>query len=227
MFYVMNHYTRDPGFVVDQIEAQGYRAEVHTDYSDYYRKRDEFRYRGVVENYQSCLADSPHLEWRIIFHDDMVIPEGALDKMLYILQEAPKTGISFYNPNNNGYRAAVENGHHVLQSLGNYWLPAFAWPKEYVDDYLNWSFVFGQPYGKESEDSLVWTWAAESNKPMHAIIPSLTQHDGYNRSTHGNPPKSGKNWRYAENYIPEFDPAAIDWEYHFANPYKDKMIRKA
>jgi hypothetical protein len=54
------------------------------------------------------------------------------------------------------------------------------------------------------------------NEPFYAILPSLIQHEGYDRSVFGNPSSCAGNKRNSFCYE-EYDVTKIDWEKEFKN----------
>ena len=217
---IMNHHSRDASPIIDKIQKQGRSPIVFTDPTSYGKdKKNKLRYLGLANNYLNILEAPTEAKWKIIMHDDISVPEGLMDKIDYILERAPSGIISFYNPNNKAYQEAYANGNHVLATYKNTWLQVHAIPTQTGFEIAKWIREKCYPLGLRSEDGMIWSWSTVTKNRIHAIIPSLIQHDGYAKSTFGNPAKAGKYYRYSATYRPQFDVKTIDWEYEFNNPF--------
>lgn len=221
---ILNHKNRDVSDLRDQIESWDYECSVFTDHTDFYKTRDKKRYWGVVNNVMHIWGSYTQEEWKIVIHDDMEVTQDSLIAVEKVLNSAPTTLISFYNPTNKLYKDAYDKGHHVMQTYSSVWLPFYAVHNSLqraVYRYLtnNWEKVYEKGY---AEDGLLLRTISDMNVPIYATLPSFGQHDGYDRSLHGNPAKCGKNLRNSFSYNPVYDYHEIDWEYHFKNAYINK-----
>ena len=227
MIYVLNHYTRDCSKIVAALEAEGYPIKVFTDHTSYGQDRNNpLRYLGQVTNYLNILKDGTSDQWKIIFQDDLTFTRGVIDKILYVLARAPRSYISFYNPVNKGYREARARGHHVLSTYNNIWPQCHAVPSDLALEIARWGERHSSPLGSRGDDAIIGAWATVTKTPIFSVIPSLTQHEGYEESVFRTPGKVGRYFRYSETYEPDFDVRAVDWEAEFSAPY-DNRDKKA
>ena len=221
MIHILNHYTRDPSYTLNQIEAQGYKARVSTDRTNFSKKRDWNRYRGLNQNHLGCIISPDDDEWRIVCHDDVEISDGALDKIYHILQYAPHTLVSFFNNPHSNYDKALEQGKHVVTTYESIWYQFVAFHKSFGKPLEEWidKHIALEDFGAISEDSIYASYLSLNEIPAYVVTPALIQHQGYDRSTFKNNAKVGKRYRYAYHYDPDFDVYSVDWEQEFANPY--------
>lgn len=222
MFYIMNHYLRKPTEIVRRLAEQGANAKIHTDWTNYYKdKKSPNRYAGLNNNYLSILEDKCEAPWKVIFHDDVLIPPGLVDKINYILQFAPRSVIAFYNPTNGAYAKALEQKHHALRTYRNFWGPCHAFPTELGYAFASWAREHQTPFGLISEDHALQIYCTLTENPIYAVLPSLIQHEGFDKSIFSNPAKVGLYFRNSANYNPLFDVTEIDWVSEFAAPYPE------
>ena len=218
---IMNHHSRNASPIVDAIDLQGYEPALFTDPTDFASQRgNPLRYLGIARNYLNILTYETDADWKVIMHDDISIPDGVLDKIDYVLDRAPQEIVSFYNPTNKAYLDAYKKGHHTLSTHKNVWLQVHAIPTALSYEIANWIREKADPFGLRAEDGTIWSWSTITRRPLYAIIPSLFQHEGYAKSTFGNPAKAGRYFRYSETYRPNFDVTEVDWEAEFNNPYR-------
>lgn len=219
---VLNHKTRDCTPLKMQLDEAGVEYKIFTDESDYYSTRDDKRYWGVVSNYFSILSYETYHDWKLIIHDDVEINMDAIKSIKHVLQYAPKTIVSFYNPTNKSYLEANKNGNHVLKTFSNWWGQCHAMHRS-IQSVLS---VYGNMdwWWKRNgcaEDGFVHRLQSQLDIPTYVIVPGLAQHIGYDKSTFKNPYKTGKYLRNSATYNSRFDVTSVDWPKHFKNPYKD------
>jgi hypothetical protein len=218
----MNHYKRDVSAVVERLKSIGVQYKVFTDYSDYKDTRDENRYKGLKDNYMSILRYTTPHTWKLIMHDDMSISDDLFYKIDYILERSFKSRIiSFFHPTNKGYRMAVEKGHHVVKTYSNFWLPCHAFPSVLEAAYISFYDRNEQRLKKYSEDAVLCRYLSHYNLPVYVVTPSLSQHDGFDKSLFNNPSKCGKNERKSFAYDPNFNAYSVDWNMEFNSPFVD------
>lgn len=161
--------------------------------------------------------------YRLVLHDDLVVPKGCLTKLSYILEKLPNDGyVSAYCPSNKGYNMAVEREHHVLRTASNIWAQAIAYRHdraaafvEYMDENSSETYRW--------EDRTLCGFLKSENDKMTCVVPSLFQHLGAFRSTLGFPGKVGGRLRYSDAFQPNFDPTKVDWEYEAKVPYLNEV----
>lgn len=219
---VLNHKSRDPQPVVDQIVAQGIEPTVMTDTTDFCQTRDDRRYTGLYNNFRACmgLALTGSADWVVILHDDVAVPPGLFDRIQYVLGFARPTMVSFYNPQNGAYREAQAQGRHVVQTYVNYWTQCFCFNRYAVKPILDW----GDDHivvGKAAEDGYLRRYCSYNERSVQVIVPSFVQHDGFDRSTFKIPSKVGQFERRSATYDPDFDVRSVDWAYEFSHPVRD------
>jgi hypothetical protein len=194
---------------------------VFTDTTDFCRSKAT-RWRGVAANYCRILRHDDSDRWKIILHDDVTVPDGLFGRIAHVLESAPDRIVSFYNPTNLGYlRAATSGRHHVLRTYANWWTQCHAFPVSLARGFLEWVDGNVVEFGRFAEDGMLWRFCSRTRNPVYAIVPSLIQHEGFDRSTFGISPKVGKRARNSATYDPAFDVKAVNWRHHFANPYPD------
>ena len=220
---VMNHHSRDITELLKQLDQTGYPYRVFTDNTDYYKTRDKNRYKGVKQNLFNILKYETDYFWKLVIHDDIVTNTATFDSIKHVLGYAPKKTITFYNPQNKAYNKALAMGHHVLKTYHNWWGVAIAYPQNIVDMFFEWSETYQDIVwnGKLPEDYVLENFYAMTETPVYTILPSLTQHGGWDTSTFKNPPKAGGYYRYSAAYDPEFDVTQVEWFSEFAYPYLD------
>lgn len=222
--YVLNHKSRSADPVVGRIRANGYEPIVVTDQSDFnlLRHRDK-RWQGVYDNYRRIMrmVVDQHDDWAVILHDDVSVPDGLLGRVAHVLPFAKPTMCSFYNPHNALYVQAAETGHHVVQTYANFWTQCFCFHKSIVTGILDWGTAH-VVVGVCAEDGYLWRYCSRTETPVQVIVPSLIQHEGFQRSTHRLPGKVGRFERRSATYDPDFDVTAIDWVTQFAAPLRDR-----
>lgn len=222
MIHIMNYYTRDPQYLVDEVRRQGYEPIVKTDHTNFSKKRDINRYRGLNQNYLSILK-SPHYtnDWKIILHDDIELKAGVLDKMNHVMQYAPQNILSFFTAPNNDYDRAMEKGHRVLRTYTNIWYPASAVHRSFCEGFTEWveKRIPPENLGTVAEDALIPAYLSEIERPAYAILPALVQHAGFDRSTHKNPAKVAGRYRISYHYDPDQNVTEVDWKSEFDNPH--------
>jgi hypothetical protein len=221
MYVIMNHHKRDFNPVATALMAQGVVPALSIDQTDYYAHRGLNRYLGVAENYLNILEMLTADPWKVVMHDDLTLPPNLVENIEHILARAPDNIISFYNPTNLAYRTASERGYHALRTYKNFWGQCHAWPTELGYEFAKWARAHFQPLGLRSEDGMLWAWCSLLDKPVYAVIPSLVQHEGYDRSIFKNPPKCGPNLRNSATYDPDLDVATVDWHDAFRDAYPD------
>lgn len=214
---ILNHIDRDCVDYAIRIESLGQSVEVNTDTTYYMKKRDDYRYTGINDNFFGIMRDFKWTSDRlIIMHDDLEFKDDTFDSIEHILKFAPDSPISFYAPTNNMFKDAYETN-HVLKLFNGVWCQCVAYPKRYVDGILRWIDSNVVQYGKYAEDVFVEQYNCFMNEPFYAVMPSLVQHDGYDRSLHGNPSVCGQNKRNSFCYE-DFDVKKIDWSKEFKKP---------
>lgn len=220
--YVLNHKSRDCSNTVNMINDNQRDAIVFTDRTDFYKKRDENRYKGVTENWNKILSHQTDSEWKLIVHDDLEFELGVFDKIQHILNFAPKDvlAVCFFNNPHKLYQKAAENGHHIVKSPSVFWMQCTAINKRFERPFLEW-YDKNIQHGIPSEDGATWRYLSFTNQKFHIVTPSLFQHEGYDRSTFKNPPSTNGIKRQARTYDPDFDVFAVDWVSQFAKPYED------
>ena len=234
----MNHHTRDISNKTKYWKENEIPYYVSTDYSNYGKlpKTDKKRLWGVNTNYLNILRQDDFREWKIIIHDDISFDKEIYDKIHYILEFAPKTIISFYNPTNNTYRDCLDKGNHVLRSYAKMWFPCHAIHKNIYETFQRWcdshhELVYSMGV---AEDVLLEYFLTIREIPAYVIVPSIVQHEGFDSSVLNNPAKVGLYYRNSENYNPNLDVKNIDWKQEFSNSYnlnakafpKDKELIK-
>lgn len=219
--FIFNHHTRSPMYVGQQLQAQGITHRLITDPTDWYKKRDLNRYKGIGENFRRVLRYESGTEWKFLLYDDMKIPEDMVPRIEHILKTGnPKYPVAFYVPNQKAMRDALEKGHHVFASAASFWLPAVALPSEWCKGAEAWIEEHVQ-MGPYAEDGIIQRYNSHNDSLCYTVTPGLFQHDGYAHSTFGIPAKAGKYYRVCYEYDPGLDVFAIDWEAQFKNPYTD------
>jgi hypothetical protein len=218
---VLNHYSRNISDKVEKLKALGLPFEVFTDTSDY-RLNKETRWYGVSLNYLRILKHETDFDWKIIIHDDIDIDNNLFDKIKHILNSAPKSIVSFYNPTNKAYRLANESGKHIFSTYSNWWTQCHAFPKRMQSDYLKWTEENDKYVRRYAEDGLLWRYLSLKNINIYSVMPSLVQHNGYDKSTFKLPAVVGKNKRNSESYNENFYVYKVDWKSEFKYPYINK-----
>jgi len=218
--WIVNHHSRDCSAMVKAVEAQGREARVFTDKTD--RAPGLPRYLGLATNYLNILSDPvpSGSEWKIVIHDDIAIPDGMFDKMEYVMQFAPVTTLSFYNPTKNLLHNAWKTGHFALRTKTTWWSQCSAHHVRRIAPYVAWARSKVE-IGVLGEDSCYLQYLNYSGLWLFYVLPSFTQHLGYDRSIFGIPFKCGTRLRNSDNYQPDFDVTKVDWVRHFAFPFLD------
>lgn len=219
MIFVINHHTRKFN---DKKMPEPYL--LFTDHTDYGKMRNHMKYVGIIDNYIRVLNHPCKEDWRIIMQDDVEFHSDLFCKIRHVLKSSPKTLVSFYNPTNRSYMECFGMGLHALKTHSNWWGQCVAVHQLFVDGFLKW---FSENYhGPEiglSEDRLINSFSVQTRQPVYAVVPSLTQHEGYCDSVFNHPARVGKYWRKSSTYDPDFDVLGVDWEKEFQNPYLDKQ----
>lgn len=217
---ILNHIDRNCDKYSNRIRGLGETVHVHTDNTYYMKKRDDYRYTGLNDNFFGLLKAHDWDKGRLLLmHDDLEFEDTLFKDIRHILQYAPDNPIAFFTPTNNLFKKVYESGKHVIKSYQDIWVPIVAYNKSYVDKFIAWCENNIIQYGKYSEDTWIWEFNVFMKECWYGICPSLTQHDGYDRSLHGNPAKCGINYRNSFCYE-SFDVSKIDWEKEFNDPYK-------
>lgn len=175
---------------------------------------------GIWPNYQNALripSRIPEL-WRLIVHDDIYFNRGFIEKILYVLKYAPDEWISFYTPNNQGYKKAKAAGHSVLRTQTNFWSQCLATPTSAAEDFIRWC---GREVDEDYpwEDSRIKLYCKANGRYVCAVLPGLAQHFGAYRSLLGIGGKVGKLIRVSGLFQPEFDVTKVDWDEEFSDPF--------
>jgi len=218
---ILNHKSRDISGLSERIRGWGYKCSVFTDHTDFSRTRDRKRYWGINSNMLHILGSYVDEDWKIVIHDDLGLTKESLDAAVNVLKVAPSTLVSFYNPTNKLYKDVASSGHHVMQTYSSVWLPFFGIHNSlqkvlHQEMTSNFERLYEHGY---AEDGLILRIISEKAIPIYSVFPSFCQHDGYDRSIHGNPAKCGKNLRNSFSYDSSYDYESIDWKHHFSNPY--------
>jgi len=223
---ILNHHSRSALDLVLAIKHQGEVAEVVTDTSDFCKSKDnKVKYLGLVANYLRCLLPVEGEQGVVIFHDDMLLVRGGIEKMKHILKFAPEGHIvSFYEPDNSRFDKAREKGHHVLTSLLHLWPQCHWFPFSMYEPFAKFvkETQDNPPEGALGEDRLVEMYSKKNKHVMYFILPSLVQHEGFTRSTFGIPATCGGRLRESSDFDPFFDVTKVDWVKEFANPFKSE-----
>lgn len=221
MIRILNHHTRNIEEKKAFLTNNGIPFKVFTDETDFYKKRDTRR-KGFKMNFINLMSWDSTEDYVLMIHDDMTLSKDLLENILHVRKFAPKKNmLCFFNPTNNEYKEAFEKGRLVYQTYSNFWAPLILLPKEMAIGIV--TFLKENPQFADdnncSEDSILKGYMAINNKPVYVVMPSMSQHDGFDKSVLGNPSKCGKNVRQSFTYEVDFDYKSIDWVSHFNNPY--------
>jgi hypothetical protein len=211
---ILNHISRDCSEYADRIRSLGEDVNVSTDRTQYRKKRDEYRYTGVNDNFFGIMRGwDQKSDWLVIMHDDLVFKDTLFSSIRHILPFAPDSPISFYIPTNKMFREAIKTN-HVIKLHQGAWCQCVAYPVRYVDGILSWVDNNVVEYGRYSEDAFVWQYNCNMDECFYAVMPSLIQHDGFDRSVFGNPSSCAGNQRNSFCYE-DFDVTSVDWSKEF------------
>lgn len=214
---ILNHIERDCSSYAKHIESLGQSVEVCTDHTYYMKKRDDYRYTGLNDNYFGIMKNYNWSDDRVlIMHDDLEFEDDAFKKIEHILKFAPDNPISFYIPTNKMFKDAYKTN-NVVKLYNDLWCQCVSFPKRYVDGLLDWMDNNIIEYGKYAEDVWIESYNCAMSEPFYAILPSIVQHEGYDRSLHKNPAICGGNKRNSFCYE-DCDVTKIDWGEQFKNP---------
>jgi len=175
---------------------------------------------GLWDNYSCALtqevAKGTH---RMIIHDDISFDRNILEKILYILSNAPENNvISFYNPTNRDYIDCFDKGKHVISTRSNFWLQACVYPNDFGKEFVEVSNKMTED-PVYYDDSRMRAFLQYKNTCLYAIVPGLVQHFGAYRSSFGNPGRVGKFKRYSSTYDNQIKVEKVNWKEEFQNPY--------
>lgn len=218
---ILNHHTRDVSAIVEAVRREGREPEVFTDTSDWNKTKGATRYLGVYTNYVRILKSPTKEARKVILHDDVTVEPGLFDRIEHVLGYAPEAPVAFYNPDNAGYQQAQQQGRHVLATHGNFWTQCLTFAVSDIPPILEWFDRHIVP-GICAEDGALWRYLTRSRKFCYAVVPSLVQHVGYDRSTFGIGAKVGKNLRKSGTYDAGFDVTKVHWQREFSSPFFDR-----
>jgi len=223
VIYVMHHVARncDPYFAALRLQRPDIKIFTSTDES--YKTKGCNLFFGVEQNYLDILAAPDTDNWKIIMANDLSVEPGQFDTIDHILQFAPLAPVTFYNPTNTPYLTAWKQGHHILKTRGNWWTQCHAFPTKLIPAFL----TFAEKHlirGRLADDGMVIRFMSALGIWGYAVIPSLVQHLGFDKSILGLLPSYGKFKRMAASYTPGFDYKAVNWNHHFANPFIDWSV---
>ena len=223
--YVLNHISRDTDLIKSQLEKGNIPYKIFTDTSTY-RLFKETRWRGLLENYMKIVIhiakNQPN--GAIIIHDDITFSKDVYKKMCYVIKEANLPNLlSFYNPTNKGYIECDKQGKHVLKTHSNWWSQCVYMPNSIAKTleyqfYKNYTTVINTL----AEDRFMCSVFSNQDINAYAIVPSMIQHVGYDKSTLGIPAKVGKHARKSSTFDSSFDVYSVDWAAEFKEPYVDR-----
>lgn len=225
MWYVMSHHSRDPRKVLQGLAKQGIDAVLSVDKSDWNKKgtmKDMTKHIGVCDNYMNILNYHDSDKWKIILHDDVNIPEGLVENINHILEFAPENPVAFFSFPYQVKQEGKEDSHILDGTYETFATQCHAIPTSMIDGFIQWQKDNVTKYGHLAEDSMLWCWAYYTNTPLYTVLPSLIQHEGWNKTTFHYAAKFQGEYRYAKNYNPNFDVQSVDWQYEFANPIIDR-----
>jgi hypothetical protein len=218
---IMTHASRSYAAVDAAVRAQGF--EPHIALSTHRLTREpRWKYLGIFQNFTGIMRWSltQPADWVVILHDDVILPAGAIEKMRHVLTYASRDMVSFYNPDNHGFRTALSVGHHVLETAANYWTQCFCFRRAGVHRPLDWADAHVIP-GILSEDRYLHRYCTRTGDRVQVVLPSFVQHDLNVPSTYRHAPVMGRVIRRSATYDPTFDPYQVDWARAFAGPYYD------
>ena len=220
-YNIMNHYKRDISAMLSKMEEIGREVKVFTDKTDYGQTRDINRYKGLNDNFFNLINDDTDADWKILFHDDISISRRLVDNIEHILKYTPDIFyLGFYNPTNLFYKKSTDENYNIAKYYNHLWFQCSAWNTSYLEDMDDWIIMNTHPT-IGSEDVKVQQYSCIKEIPRYSVIPSLVQHDGYDKSVFKTPAKVGRNFRNSANYNPNFDAKEIDWKEAFDNPIID------
>lgn len=226
MICVLNHHTRSVQTSVERIkQTTDIAYKVFTDTTDYNKTRNEFRYKGVIDNFLKIMDYKTDAPYKIVIHDDVNIHDNLFKNIQHVMQYAPGGMVGFYNPTNKHFIDADKKGHHVIKTHSNFWTQCAAYNTQWGYDLVNWVKENMKNYDKTAEDGMLWHYHSTTNNYANIIIPGFVQHEGYDKSTFNIPGKVGKHLRNSATYDMVFDPTKIDWVKEFENPYIDNRKR--
>ena len=226
MICVLNHYSLNIDATTKRIEeTTKIPYKVFTDTTDYYKTKNEYRYKGLDDNFLNILAHKTDSPYKIVIHDDIRIHDNLFGNIEHVMQYAPGGMVGFYNPTNKQFLEAHERGHHVIKTPINYWTQCAVYNTEWGYEFVRWVKENMKNYDKTSEDGMLWHYHSITNSFAHIVIPSFVQHDGYDKSTFKIGAKVGKRLRNSATYDEAFDPKSVDWVKEFQNPYSDNRKR--
>lgn len=218
---ILNHIERDCTEYASSIRSMGETPKVYTDTTYYMRKRDDYRYTGLNDNFFSIFKNNTKTDRTIILHDDLEFNKNTFRNIRHILKFAPDNPLCFFVPTNKFYKEAYNKGYNVISSYNKAWFPCVAWNRSFIIDFLSWFDNNCISYGKYAEDDWLMKYMCAMEKPVLNIIPSLVQHEGFDRSLHKNPAVCSGNPRTSFCFE-EFDATTVDWKDAFSNAYTDK-----
>lgn len=179
---------------------------------------------GIWKNFCQCLTMDGGVEGthRMIIHDDVSFERNVLEKVFYVLEQAPSDAVlGFYNPTNKDYIDCNAQGRHVLETQNNFWLQVAVYPNDLAKDFVESMDL----YAKESchDDDRLAAYLQMKDKKFYAIVPSLFQHLGAFRSNFKQGGKINNVIRNSSTYDSQVDVSKIDWKSEFANPFIGKL----
>lgn len=180
---------------------------------------------GVWKNYCQSLTIGGGIEdkpFRIVLQDDVSFDRNILDKIMYILQFAPKDKIIvIYNPTNKDYLDCSASGKHILSTDMNFWLQGAIYPNSVMKDFVKEMDVAAKE--NRNDDDRLSAWLQLHKEKLFVVVPSLIQHFGAFRSNFKTGGKVGGVIRSSSTYDNQFDVTSVDWEHEFSHPYKAKL----
>ena len=195
MICIMNHISRNMDAQISVLESTGREYKIFTDKTNFGRSRvKNLRYVGIITNFINILSHESKDGYKIILQDDVTFSEELFEKIDYVMKYSKNKIVSFYNPTNILYRETNNSKHHVLQTYKNFWMQCCAFPKSLEKEVIEYLKMH---IGKceYSEDRLITMYLCEKNITSNVVVPSLVQHEGFDRSVFGTPAKVGKNYR--------------------------------
>jgi len=226
MICVLNHYSRSVESIVQRIkQTTDIPYKVFTDTTDYYKTKNEYRYKGLDDNFLNILEYKTDAPYKIVIHDDVSIHDNLFKNIEHVMPFAPDGMVGFYNPTNKHFLDAHDKGHHVIKTPINYWTQCAVYNTQWGYAFVDWIKTNMKNYDKTSEDGMLWHYHSITNTFAHIVIPSFVQHDGYDKSTYKIGAKIGKHLRNSSTYDIGFDPSKVDWVKEFQNPYLDNRKR--
>lgn len=176
--------------------------------------------KGAWESFRKAIRVPTDKEYIMLIQDDLSFPIDLLQRIDYVLDQAPKDAVClFFVATNRAMLTGYKFKKNVLKNGDRWWSQVGLYPVAMLKDFDN---IIDDLYDKgkddfKSDDGRLMQYFRFKKIIPYTILPSFTQHIGAFRSTLRHNGKAGRYYRNTFCFDTDFDVKSVDWKKEFEN----------